>query len=59
MLNNSQNFSDLRIPPSNRLEKLKGEVKDFYSIRINDQWRIIFQWENNHAHEVEITDYHK
>jgi proteic killer suppression protein len=59
MLNNSQNLSDLRIPPSNRLEKLKGEGKDFYSIRINDQWRIIFQWENNHAHEVKITDYHK
>ena len=59
MLNNSQNLSDLRIPPSNRLEKLKGREKDFYSIRINDQWRIIFQWENNHAHEVEITDYHK
>ena len=59
MLNNSQNLSDLRIPPSNRLEKLKGREKDFYSIRINDQWRIIFQWENTHAHEVEITDYHK
>ena len=59
MLNNSQNLSDLRIPPSNRLEKLKGREKDLYSIRINDQWRIIFQWENNHAHEVEITDYHK
>ena len=59
MLNNSQNLSDLRIPPSNRLEKLKGIENDFYSIRINDQWRIIFQWENNHAHKVEITDYHK
>lgn len=59
MLNNSQNLPDLRIPPSNRFEKLKGKEKDFYSIRINDQWRIIFKWENNHAHEVEITDYHK
>ena len=59
MLNNSQNLSDLRIPPSNRLEKLNGEGKGFYNIRISDQWRIIFQWENNHAHEVEITDYHK
>jgi len=59
MLNNSQNLPDLRIPPSNRLEKHKGKEKDFYSIRINDQWRIIFKWENNHAHEVEITDYHK
>jgi proteic killer suppression protein len=57
MINNSQNWSDLRIPPSNRLEKLKGS--DFYSIRINDQWRIIFKWEINHASEVEIMDYHK
>ena len=59
MLNNSQNLSDLRIPPSNRLERLKGKEKDFYSIRINNQWRIVFKWENNHAHEVEIIDYHK
>jgi len=59
MLNNSQDLSDLRIPPSNRLEKLKGRAKDFYSIRINDQWRIIFKWVNNQAYEVEIVDYHK
>jgi proteic killer suppression protein len=59
MLNNSQNIGDLRIPPSNRLEKLSGNLKDFYSIRINDQWRIVFKWESNHASEVEITDYHK
>jgi proteic killer suppression protein len=58
MLNNSQNISDLRIPPSNRLEKLSGKMKGFYSIRINDQWRIIFKWKNNHASEVQITDYH-
>jgi toxin HigB-1 len=58
MLNNSQNISDLRIPPSNRLEKLSGKMKGFYSIRVNDQWRIIFKWKNNHASEVEITDYH-
>jgi len=57
MINNSQNWADLRIPPSNRLEKLKGS--DFYSIRINDQWRIVFLWEGNNAHKVEITDYHK
>lgn len=57
MINNSQNIADLRIPPSNRLEKLKGS--DFYSIRINDQWRIVFQWINNNAYEVEIVDYHK
>ena len=59
MLNNSQNIADLRIPPSNRLERLKGKTKNFYSIRINDQWRIVFKWQNDHAHEVEISDYHK
>ncbi|MDP3913919.1 MAG: type II toxin-antitoxin system RelE/ParE family toxin [Bacteroidota bacterium] len=58
MLNNSQNLSDLTIPPSNRLEKLSGTMKEFYSIRINDQWRIVFKWDNNQAKEVEITDYH-
>ena len=58
MLNNSQNIADLRIPPSNRLEKLSGNQKDFYSIRINDQWRIMFQWNNGQAAEVEIVDYH-
>jgi proteic killer suppression protein len=58
MLNNSQNIVDLTIPPSNRLEKLSGNLKDFYSIRINDQWRIIFKWVNNQASEVEIVDYH-
>jgi proteic killer suppression protein len=58
MLNNSQNITDLKVPPSNRLEKLSGKLKDFHSIRINDQWRIIFKWENNHASEVEIIDYH-
>jgi proteic killer suppression protein len=59
MLNNSQNLADLRIPPSNRLEKLKGSTNDFYSIRINDKWRIVFRWDSNHAHDVEIIDYHK
>ena len=59
MLNNSQNIADMRIPPSNRLERLKGKAKDYYSIRINDQWRIVFKWQNDHAHEVEIIDYHK
>ena len=59
MLNNSQDLADLRIPPSNRLEKLGGNLKDFYSIRINIQWRIIFKWDGGNAHEVEIIDYHK
>lgn len=58
MLNNSQDLADLKIPPSNRLEKLKGSFKDFYSIRINNQWRIIFKWKNGSASEVEIIDYH-
>jgi len=58
MLDNSQNIADLRIPPSNRLEKLIGNLKDFYSIRINDQWRIIFIWEDGNTQEVEIIDYH-
>ncbi len=56
MINNSQNWSDLRIPPSNSFEKLKGS--DFYSIRINDQWRIVLRWIDNNAHDVEIVDYH-
>jgi proteic killer suppression protein len=58
MLNNSQDLIDLRIPPSNRLEKLSGNLKDYYSIRINNQWRIIFIWENGNATNVEIVDYH-
>ena len=58
MLNNSQNLTDLMIPPSNRLEKLKGTLKNFYSIRVNDQWRIIFKWNNGNADEIELIDYH-
>lgn len=58
MLNNSQDLNDLLIPPSNRLEKLKGNLKDFYSIRINNQWRIIFKWSNGNADKVKIIDYH-
>lgn len=58
MLNNSQDISDLRIPPSNRLEKPGGKLSKFYSIRINKQWRIIFIWNKGNASEVEIIDYH-
>jgi len=58
MLNNSQDIQDLRIPSSNRLEKLSGNFKEFYSIRINKQWRIIFKWSNGNAYEVRIIDYH-
>jgi len=58
MLNNSQDITDLRVPPSNRLEKLSGNLKEFYSIRINKQWRIIFKWNSGNASEVELIDYH-
>ncbi len=58
MLNSSQDIVDLRIPPSNRLEKLKGNLKDYYSIRINNQYRIIFKWINSNAEEFQIIDYH-
>lgn len=58
MLSNSQNTADLRIPPSNRLEELSDDLKGFYSIRINDQWRIVFKWSDGNASEVKIMDYH-
>jgi proteic killer suppression protein len=58
MLNNAIEIADLRIPPANRLEKLSGKLKDFYSIRINNQWRVIFKWNAGNAFEVEIIDYH-
>lgn len=58
MINNSVSINDLRIPPANRLEKLKGDYSSFHSIRINDQWRIIFIWKNDNAYNVAIVDYH-
>jgi len=58
MLNGAQNINDLRIHPANRLEKLKGNLKGHYSIRINEKWRIIFRWQTSNAYEVEIVDYH-
>ena len=58
MLNNAVDIADLRIPPANRLEKLAGRFKDYYSIRINDQWRIIFRWNAGNASQVEIIDDH-
>ena len=57
-LHAASELNHLRIPPSNRLEKLSGKLRNFYSIRINQQWRIIFIWKDNHAHNVQITDYH-
>lgn len=58
MINSSIDINDLRVPPANRLEKLSGKLSEFHSIRINKQWRIIFKWNNENAHEVEIIDYH-
>lgn len=58
MLNNAHILTDLRVPPANRLEKLKGQREAQYSIRINKQWRICFKWEDGNAFDVEIVDYH-
>jgi proteic killer suppression protein len=59
MLNGSAAVLDLRSPPSNRLEALKGDLKGFHSIRVNDQWRLVFRWEGNNALDVRLMDYHK
>lgn len=58
MLDATYRLGDLREPPGNRLELLKGDLAGFYSVRINDQWRIVFRWEDNNAHEVSLADYH-
>lgn len=58
MINNSQTINDLRTPPANRLEKLKGDYEGFLSIRINQQWRIVFEWKKGNAYSVQIVDYH-
>ncbi len=58
LLDAAERLEDLQVPPSNRLESLKGDRAGQWSIRINDQWRICFEWRDGHAHEVEITDYH-
>jgi proteic killer suppression protein len=58
LLNAASRLQDLMVPPSNRLEKLKGRLARFHSVRINDQWRIIFRWSDGEAHEVRIVDYH-
>jgi proteic killer suppression protein len=57
-VNAASKLEDLMVPPANRLEKLKGELKDFYSIRINDQWRVIFKWTDGEPHDVRVVDYH-
>jgi proteic killer suppression protein len=58
LLNNARRLDDLRVPPGNRLEALRGERQGQHSIRVNDQWRICFVWREGHAHQVEIVDYH-
>ena len=58
MLNVAQNLQDLRVPPNNRLESLRGDLKGYHSIRINDQFRVVFRWTAGTASDVLITDYH-
>ena len=58
MLNRAQTLNDLKVPPGNKLEKLHGDRVGQMSIRINDQWRICFRWENGDCYDVEIVDYH-
>ncbi|MDP2400347.1 MAG: type II toxin-antitoxin system RelE/ParE family toxin [Actinomycetota bacterium] len=59
MLNGAAAVLDLKSPPGNRLEALKGDLKDFHSMRVNDQWRIVFRWENSNAYDVRLMDFHK
>ncbi len=58
MVDAAEELTDLRVPPSNRLEALKGTLKGYHSLRVNDQWRIIFRWDREGAHEVLFADYH-
>ena len=58
MLHYAVRLDDLKMPPGNRLEALRGDFRGFFSIRINDQWRIIFRWAASGPHDVRVTDYH-
>lgn len=58
VLNAASNLEDLRQPPGNRLKALRGDLSGYHSIRVNDQWRIVFRWEGNNAADVSLTDYH-
>jgi proteic killer suppression protein len=58
MLNAAASIQDLRSPPGNRLEKLAGDLEGFYSLRVNDQWRILFQWADQDSWQVRLVDYH-
>lgn len=57
-VHDASELKDLRVPPGNRLELLRGNRKGFHAIRINDQWRVVFRWQGGNAYEVEIVDYH-
>ena len=57
-IENAQALNDMRIPPSNRLEALSGDLAGYWSVRINRQWRLVFQWEDGNASEVQVMDYH-
>ena len=59
LLDAAESLDDLRVPPGNRLEKLRGDREGQYSIRVNDQWRIVFRWQGTDAHDVRLTDYHR
>ena len=58
-LHDAIDLQDPRVPPGNRLERLKGNLKGFHSIRINDQWRLVFRWSGGQSHDAQILDYHK
>ena len=58
MVNHAHELRDLRVPPGNRLEPLRGDLEGYHSIRVNDQWRIVFRWEGINAYEVRLMDYH-
>jgi proteic killer suppression protein len=58
MVDAAEVLDDLRVPPGNRLEKLRGDLSDFHSIRVNEQWRVIFIWHDGAPEEVEVVDYH-
>jgi toxin HigB-1 len=58
-LQEAESLQDLRVPPGNKLEALKGNLKGFFSIRINNQWRLVFKWKDGSPHEVAVIDYHK
>jgi len=59
MLNSVRTINELRSPPGNRLEALRGDWRGFHSVRVNDQWRVVFRWADGHAHDVRLIDYHR